>query len=173
VERYNRTYQEECLRLDAPTDLESARVATAAFATHYNEERPNQALSRGNRPPKVACAQWPPRPAVPRVVDPDAWLVPLDGRRYVRKVRSNGTITVDEVAYYIGAPLTGQTVALRVDATQRTFVVEHRDHPLKELSIAGLHGAPLAWEDYLAHMRAEARTATTGSPLVQQLRLPL
>src|SRR5205823_14638251 len=36
VERFNRTYQEECLALDRPATLEQARVATEAFEQHYN-----------------------------------------------------------------------------------------------------------------------------------------
>src|SRR5947207_10165097 len=54
VEMYNRTYQEECLALDRPADLEQAKAATAAFVRHYNVERPHQGLSCGNRPPRTA-----------------------------------------------------------------------------------------------------------------------
>src|SRR5712691_10730844 len=39
VERYNKTYQEECLALDRPADLEQATAVTAAFVRHYNLER--------------------------------------------------------------------------------------------------------------------------------------
>ena len=43
VERYNRTYQEECLALDRPTTLEQARNVTETFVKHYNIERPLKA----------------------------------------------------------------------------------------------------------------------------------
>ena len=46
VERYHRTYQEECLALERPADLQQAKAATAAFVRHYNLERPHQGLSR-------------------------------------------------------------------------------------------------------------------------------
>jgi transposase InsO family protein len=43
VERYNRTYQQECLALDRPTTLEQARSVTETFVKHYNLERPLKA----------------------------------------------------------------------------------------------------------------------------------
>jgi transposase InsO family protein len=43
VERYNRSYQEECLALDRPADLEQARSVTETFVKHYNVERPLKA----------------------------------------------------------------------------------------------------------------------------------
>jgi transposase InsO family protein len=56
VERFHRTFEEECLRVHRPATLEAAREVTAAFREHYNEERPNQARSCRNQPPRVACA---------------------------------------------------------------------------------------------------------------------
>src|SRR5260370_20862880 len=54
VERFNRSYKEECLLVDRPRTLEQAQEATANFCDHYNRERPNQAISCGNRPPLLA-----------------------------------------------------------------------------------------------------------------------
>jgi hypothetical protein len=79
VERYNRTYQEECLALDRPASLEQAKDVTAAFVEHYNIQRPHQGLSCGNRPPFTAFPVLPALPALPATVDPDGWLTPLDG----------------------------------------------------------------------------------------------
>jgi hypothetical protein len=79
VERYNRTYQEECLALDRPADLEQTKVATEAFVRHYNVERPHQGLSCGNRPPHTAFPQLPALPSLPSTVDPDGWLTQFDG----------------------------------------------------------------------------------------------
>src|SRR5262249_55630212 len=36
VERYHRTYQQECLAVDRPGTVEQVREVTAAFAQHYN-----------------------------------------------------------------------------------------------------------------------------------------
>jgi hypothetical protein len=88
VERFHRSYQEECLALDRPATLEQARSVTQSFVQHYNFQRPNQALSCGNRPPRTAfptLAALPPRPPI---VDPDSWLTQLDGLHLERKVDS-------------------------------------------------------------------------------------
>jgi hypothetical protein len=95
VERYHRTLEHECLRSVQPGDLTSAQEVTATFRQHYNYERPNQAISCGNRPPCLAFGDLPPRPALPAQVDPDRWLKVLDGERYMRKVRANGTVSVE------------------------------------------------------------------------------
>ena len=42
VERYHRSYQEECLALEQPTTLEQARSVTETFVQHYNFQRPHQ-----------------------------------------------------------------------------------------------------------------------------------
>ncbi len=174
VERFHRTFAAECLRVYAPRDVEAARTVTAAFRQHYNYERPNQAVTCGNQPPCVAFPDLPPRPPLPATVDPDRWLAVLDGQRYVRKVRSNGTVKVDNVYYYIDQAWAGNYVSLQVDATQQTFVVEYREQPIKTLPIKGLVGTCLPLEVYLEHMAQEAQTqGVAGRPIGQQLRLPL
>jgi hypothetical protein len=58
---------------------------------------------------------------------------------------------------YIKQALAGQDVALQVDAAARTFVVYHRQQAIKQVAITGLYGEPLAFADYLALLRQEAR----------------
>jgi hypothetical protein len=174
VERFNRTYAEECLRVYAPSEIATVQTVTAAFRQHYNYERPNQAVTCGNRPPCVAFPELPPRPALPATVDPDHWLMVLDGQRYVRKVRSNGTVTVDSVRYYVDQAWAGKYVTLRIDALQRVFGVEYREQAIKQLAIKGLVGERLPLEVYLDQITLEARTqVVAGRPIGQQLRLPL
>jgi hypothetical protein len=110
---------------------------TAAFVAQYNHERPNQALSCGNRPPRVACPAPPPRPALPAQVDPDAWLRTVDGRSFARKVRHDGTVTIDGDRYYVGQKLAGQPVVLRVRASDRTLLIYHRQQVLKQTPSKG------------------------------------
>src|SRR5258708_15076641 len=100
VERYHRTYQEECLAVQRPGTLEQVREVSAAFAQHYNWSRPHQGLSCGNRPPRGAFPTLPELPAVPDVVDPDRWLQASDGLHLVRLVRRDGTVRVDLKSYY-------------------------------------------------------------------------
>jgi transposase InsO family protein len=95
VERYHRTYQQECLAVDRPGTLGEVREVTVAFAQHYNTQRPHQGRSCGNRPPRVAFATLPELPAVPDLVDPDRWLQVRDGLHLVRKVRRDGTVRID------------------------------------------------------------------------------
>src|SRR6266700_1624256 len=123
VERYHRTYQEECLAVQRPGTVEQVREVTAAFAQHYNQERPHQGRSCGNRPPRVAFPTLPELPAVPDLVDPDRWLQVHDGLHLVRKVRRDGTVRVDLKSYYVGRTLAGQHVALHLSAAKRALLV--------------------------------------------------
>lgn len=91
VERYHRAYGEECLRVFRPGTEEEVREVTDAFLTHYNWERPNQARSCGNRPPRVAFPTLPTLPALPEHVDPDAWLAHIHRQAYARRGQSKGT----------------------------------------------------------------------------------
>jgi transposase InsO family protein len=58
VERFHRSYHQECLVLDRPATLEQARSVTGTFVQHYNFQRPNQALSCGNRPHARPFRPW-------------------------------------------------------------------------------------------------------------------
>jgi hypothetical protein len=158
VERYHGTLERECLAIQRPATLEQARAATAAFRDHYNHERPNQALSCGNRPPRVAFPTLPSLPTVPEWVDPDRWLRAVHGRRFVRKVRRDGSVVVTEAAYYVKQALAGQRVVVEVDADARTLVVLHRQEVIKRMPIKGLRGEQIAFADFLAQMRQEARS---------------
>jgi hypothetical protein len=157
VERYHRTLECECLQVQRPTTLEQAREATATFGRHYNEERPNQAATCGNRPPRAAFPSLPSLPALPAQVDPDRWLQAVHGRHYVRKVKGDGTILVGEGRYYVARALAGQYVVLQVDAGDRALVVRHRQQAIKRLPVRGLHGAPVTFAEFLALRQAEAR----------------
>jgi hypothetical protein len=172
VERLNRTFEEECLRVYRPADEVTARTVTATFRQHYNYERPNQAVSCHNLPPAVAFAAVAPRPPLPTMVDPDRWVDVLDGQRYVRKVRPNGSVQIHTSAYYVDQLRGGQYVSVRIDAAQRSFVVEYEGQVLKTLPMRGLVGARMALEDYLDHLSYEARTAVIGGrPVGRQLRM--
>jgi hypothetical protein len=174
VERYNRTYAHECLKVFEPHDVEMVRTLTEGFRQHYNHERPNQALSCGNRPPCVAFPNLPPRPPLPSMVDPDRWVDVLDGQRYVRKVKSNGTVSVDGTFYYIDQAWHGRYVTLRLQAATRVFAVEYREQVLKEVLIKGMVGEELPLEVYLEQMKVEAQTQYIGGrPVGRQLRLPV
>jgi transposase InsO family protein len=157
VERYHRTYQQECLAIDRPTTLEQARQATARFQVHYNVERPNQALSCGNRPPRQAFPTLPTLPAVPVQVDPDAWLTAWHGKHFQRKVDARGAIRLDLKRYGVGVAWKGQRVTVRIDAHQRQVLIFHDDQLLKTHPLKGIVGHPLGFEDFVEQMAQQAR----------------
>ncbi|MFL5693714.1 MAG: integrase core domain-containing protein [Ktedonobacteraceae bacterium] len=157
VERYNRTYQQECLAWDRPASLEQAKVATEAFVQHYNGERPHQGRACGNRPPRTAFPQLPALPPLPTMVDPDSWLTQLDGLHLERKVDRHGMVSVDLKRYYVSTHLVGQQVVLHLDASGRCLQVLHHQQVIKALPLRGLVGQRLSFEQFLTHMLHQAR----------------
>jgi hypothetical protein len=142
-----------------PATLAEVREVTAAFRRHDNEERPNQALCCGNRPPRHAFPDLAPRPSVPVDVDPDAWLRLVEGRRYARTVGTRGEVVVEHARYDVGHRLAGQRVAVAVAAGERSLVVWHGGEVVKRLPLRGLRRERLPFERYCAVMEEEARAA--------------
>jgi hypothetical protein len=156
VERYNRTYAYEGLRIYRPATFDQALEMNQAIRQHYNFERPNQARRCGNQPPCLAFPNLPTLPSLPQVVDPDGWLKAIDGRLFIRRVNSAGTVKVDKHAYYIGRELRGQHVVLRVRASHQQFQVELNGQLFKSLPIKGLQHQPMAFQDYLPFICQQA-----------------
>jgi hypothetical protein len=123
---------------------------------HYNYQRPNQARSCGNQPPRLAFPNLPPLPKLPTVVDPDRWLQTIDGQLFKRRVNHAGTVKVDKRAYYIGRAHQGRYVVLRVEAATQQLVVELNGEKLKELPIKGLQQQQMSFERYLDFIRQQA-----------------
>jgi Integrase core domain len=157
VERYHRSYNQECLRVERPATLEEVRMATAAYKDHYNWQRPNQALSCGNQPPRVAYPTLPARPSRPLLVDPDAWLHPIDGHAYARRVKDTGCVSVGEALYYVGREFVGEEVALRVDARAREFVIAAGGEERGRVPIKGLVRQILPFDAFVDLLAAQAR----------------
>ncbi len=158
VSRYHRSLKQECLLVEVPTTEEQVRAVNDTFVQHYNQERPNQALSCGNQPPRVAFADLPALPALPELVDPDAWLTHVDGQHFIRKIRHNGTILLDDVSYYVKGALAGQYIDVCIDASQQELVIWHQQQPIKRLAIKGLHHTPLPLEQFVSLMTEQARS---------------
>jgi hypothetical protein len=122
VERYHRAFGQECLEVLRPGTEGEVREVTDAYCLHYNTERPNQALSYGNRPPRVAYPELPTLPALPEEVDPDRWLESIHGQAFARRIQPNGTVEVDRRVYSIKHTLAGQQVVLLVNAPERWYL---------------------------------------------------
>jgi transposase InsO family protein len=174
VERYHRSYEEECLQIYRPDDLEAVRTVTATFKQHYNHQRPHQGLACGNQPPRVAYPVLPARPAVPPTVDPDRWISVLDGHAYMRKVRQDTSVTIGASSYYTAQALVGQYVTLRIDASDRTLVVEHDGQEVKRVPMKGTGRGRVPFAQFVELLCEEARTARVPSASKpRQLALPL
>src|SRR5579864_1005128 len=119
VERFHRTLGQECLQIHRPGTLSQVSELTEAFLVHYNSERPNQARSCGNQPPRVACQQFPKLPAVPETVDPDRWLVQMQKHAFARTIRAGGDLTINHQDYYVSRTLAGQRVTALVNAAEK------------------------------------------------------
>jgi hypothetical protein len=156
VSRYHRTLKYECLLIHTPESEEQVREVNETFVIHYHQERPNQARSCGNQPPRVAFAHLPSLPRVPDVVDPDRWLRVIDGQHVVRKVRHNGTVLIDDVRYYIKHSLAGRYVDVCVDAHQQEFVIWHQHQPFKHVAIKGLQKTALSFDRFVELMSQQA-----------------
>ena len=160
--------REECLDLDRPADLEQARTVTSAFVQHYNLERPHQGLSCGNRPPFTAFPLLPTLPSLPPTVDPDGWLLPLDGLHLERKVDRHGMVSLDLKRYYVSSKLVGHHVVLQLDAQLRCVHVLHEQQVVKSLPLKGLVGHSLSFEQFLTHMLHQARAQARLRSLQQR-----
>ncbi len=174
VERYHRSYEEECLQVHRPTDLEAVTTVTDRFRQHYNEERPHQGLSCGNQPPRRAFPELPERPAPPALVDPDRWIEALDGKRFVRKVQQNTSVKLDSQRYYVSRELVGQQVTLIINATDRTLIIEHAGQEVRRVPLQGTGRGPCSFEQFVEQLCEEARTGRRGvAPPARQLALNL
>jgi len=158
VERYNRSYQQECLSQHHPTTLEQVRAVTEPFVEHYNWQRPHQGIACGNRPPRTAFPELPSLPKVPDVVNADAWLSWVDGEHVVRLVNRQGFVKVDLRTYYVSSKLAGQPVTLRIKAAEGCLQVVHPQGNARSLPLKGLHQRCLSYQDYVELMQQEAST---------------
>lgn len=78
-----------------PATLSQVREVTATSQHHSHWQRPHHGRPCQDLSPQVAHPQLPPLPALPEQVDPDAWLRAVDGRACVRRVGSDGCLTID------------------------------------------------------------------------------
>jgi hypothetical protein len=165
VERLHRTYKYECLLVHRPATVEQVREVTDTFMHHYNTERPHQGRACQNVPPRVAFPTLPVLPPVPQEVDPDRWLQHIHGKAFARTVRSDGSVTVDDIRYYVKQELAGQVINLIVDAPSKVFDLFHGVTRIRRLPIKGLYGKVLPFEEYVTLMRREAHSDGHRSPL--------
>ncbi len=135
------------------------REVTEAFLQHYNYERPHQGRACGNVPPRTAFPTLPTLPALPAHVDPDAWLVSLDQKMYLRNKGRDGCVNVDLTTYYVAPQMAGPTVLVQVVAESRQLAIWYQHQIVKLLPIKGLVGQEMTLDDYLQYIKQEALAA--------------
>jgi len=158
VERYHRSYNQECLQVHRPTTLQEVREVTQRFMHHYNYERPHQGRSCKDQPPRVAFPTLPKLPPLPDQVDPDRWLESIHGHAFPRRIGSDGCVDVDLEPYYIKQALAGRHVVLLVNAPEKRFEVYYQDTLIKQMPIKGLYGEVLPFDRYVTLIKQEARS---------------
>jgi transposase InsO family protein len=149
VERFNRTYKEEGIQIYQPESFDQVVAMNLDLRFHYNFQRPNQAKSCGNQPPRLAFDHLPKLSPLPTMVDPDRWLQTIDGQLFKRRVNHAGSVKVDKHAYYIGRAHRGRYVVLKVDAAQQQFLVELAGELIKTIPLKGLQNQLMPFEQYL------------------------
>ena len=70
VERYHRNFKYECQLIEKPIDLNSTLEVNQRYVRFYNLERPNQAITCGNQPPRVKFPDRFALSSVPQTIDP-------------------------------------------------------------------------------------------------------
>lgn len=158
------------LPVHRPATLEEVRRVTEQYAFHYNHERPHQGRARQNRPPREAFPVLPTLPTLLSLVDPDRWLEEQHGLAFSRRVKVDGCIVIDGVAYYVKHTLAGQMVALLVNANEQLFEVVLGQQVIKRLPIKGLAGRRLPLTAYIERMQEQARSEERQRRLRAHLR---
>lgn len=156
VERYHRNYKYECQLREQPQDLESTIATNQPYVHFYNFERPNQAITCGNQPPRVKFPHAPALSPVPQTIDPDHWLLLQSGRTYTRRLDRNGCFQLGNHTYYVQQKLRGRSVTLWVDGRQRELAIYANRKVIKKLPIKGLQNRLMNFPEYLELMCQEA-----------------
>ena len=120
-----------------PGTLWEVAELTEVFLTHYNRERPNQARSCGNHPPRVACPAFPKLPAVPQTVVTLRWLVQIDKHAFARTMRAGGDLSINHQDYYVSRGLAGQRVTCSFNAAGKCFDIWQPGGRIKSVPIKG------------------------------------
>ena len=156
VERYHRNFKYECQLIECPADLPSTVEVNQRYVHFYNFERPNQAITCGNQPPRTKFPARPCLPPVPHTVDPDRWLLAQSGKTYRRKLDSKGCFQLGNQTYYVKQNRHGQVVVVWVDGKQKTLHVFAGQVLVKSLPIKGLQNRLMNFQEYLELMCKEA-----------------
>lgn len=162
AERLNGNYKRECLLIHQPDSEGRVREVTDEYRLHYNTQRPHQGQSCHNQPPAVAFAEFPPTKSLPLMVDPDSWLLAVDGRHFCRKVEANGGFSLAKYDYFIGREYAGKYIWLVVEAATKELAVYHKERLVKRLPLKGLYRQAMTILEYRQALAQQARAERRG-----------
>jgi len=159
VERCHRNFKYECERIEQPKNLSETTEVNQRYVHFYNYERPNQAITCGNLPPRVKFPQVPQLLPVPEIVDPDHWLSTLTGKTYKRRLNYQGCFQLGNQSYYVQQKLRGAYVIVWVDGMKRELSVFTKHQFVKKVPIKGLQNRRMKFPEFLEYMSHEAVSA--------------
>jgi transposase InsO family protein len=157
VERFHRTLNEECLRVECPTTQGQTQEALSTFEAFYNHKRPHQCSSLMDRPPASRLTEATPLPALPTAVDPLAWLRYEPQQVFCRRVDASGRIKLDLKHYYVGKAWHGQRITVHLNAAEGQLVLLAAGQILKVLPVSAWSTAPLPFAVYVQQIQEQAR----------------
>ncbi len=159
IERFHQSVRKEFLADRTFPSLEAAQEALDAWVADYNTERPHQALEMATPAERFRL--------VPETKDPSSVPVfseeDLDGQWVLRRVGSNGVMSVDNQMFSVGNAFKGQLVDAFVDDT--TIQVWHQNHLIK--TVARLRKGPvrkIRADGLHAKHQAEPKRQASGGP---------
>jgi len=125
------------------------------YVHFYNFERPNQAVTCNNQPPRVKFPETPLLPSVPQTIDPDRWILELEGKTYKRRLDSSGRFHLGNQTYYVSKKLRGRSVVVWVNGGQHELEILVGGQPVKKLPIKGLKKKEMKFTEFLETMSHE------------------
>ena len=135
IERFHQTIKKELLADRTFPSLEAAQEAIDAWVHDYNHDRPHQSLEMAVPAERFRL--------VPEAKDPSSVPVFAEDDRHgqwvLRRVGSNGVMSVDNQMFSVGNAFKGQLVDAFVDDT--TIQVWHQNHLIK--TVARLRKGPV------------------------------
>jgi transposase InsO family protein len=135
IERFHQSLRKEFLRDRAFRSMKAAQAELDAWVSDYNTQRPHQALEMATPADRFRLAP----------VSSDAVSIPVDqaddhpGQWVLRRVASNGVVSVDNQMFSVGNAFKGQLVDVFVDDT--TIQVWSKNHLAK--TVARLRTGPV------------------------------
>lgn len=116
-------------------------------------------MTCGNQPPRVKFPQTPLLPPVRQTIDPDRWILELDGTSYKRRLNPSGRFQLGNQTYYVSKKPRGRSVVVWVNGGQHELEILIGGQLVKKLPIKGLKKKEMKFTEYLEMMSHEAVSA--------------